>query len=101
AVEVPGDVFRDRRDVVGDAAVTDGLRAVDTGGDGLAGCDDGDISGAAVAGEAQELRNQVRVGAAVAAGRPGDDLDRIGTARTGAAGLPDVDLIAAAVAHVL
>src|SRR5699024_6299514 len=86
---------------VGHPAVADRLRAVDAGGHGLAGGDGGDVGDAAVTHEAQELGDQAGVGPAVPALGTRDHLDGVGPAGAGAARLPDVDLVAAAVAHVL
>src|SRR5699024_1437890 len=100
-VEVATHVLRHRRDVVGDAVVADRLRPEHTGGHGLARSDRGDVGDAAVAHEAQELGDQARIRSPVPALGARDDVDRVGAAGPGTAGLPDVDLRSAAIAHVL
>src|SRR5690606_3149520 len=71
------------------------------GRDRLTGRDRGDVGDAAVADEAEELAHEARIRTAVAAVGPGDHLDRVGAAGSGMPRLPDVDLLAAAVTHVL
>src|SRR5699024_11592093 len=98
---VPAQVRRPGRHVVRRATAADRLRAVPPGGAGLAGGDGGDVGDAAVANEVQVLGDRAGIGPAVPALGAGDHLDGIGPAGARAARLPDVDLVAAAVAHVL
>src|SRR5699024_7366206 len=100
-VEVPSQVLRHGRHVVRRATAADRLRAVHPGGDGLAGGDGGGVAGAAGAPGARDPGEQAGTAPAVPARGAGDPLDGIGPAGARAARLPDVDLVTAAVAHVL